>query len=161
MYDPQKNLINTLKRNHHTLHDEIKDISHAESLVQPPYNVNCLNWVLGHILTSRDTSLRLLHLPCQLTEAEEKVYGYGSLPLTDPGTAIDFDALVEKLDCSFGQLALAIAALSAEDLSSDTQVYGPSQTLYDWLAFFQWHEAYHIGQLDLLRQMSGKNDKII
>jgi len=161
MLNPKETLLSTLKRNNSTTHDEIKDITHAESLTQPPYNVNCLNWVLGHILTSRDSCLRLLHLPTLLSDAERQVYGHGSVPLTDPQTAVDFDALVEKLDCSFEQLAPALLALSAEALEADTAFFGPNRSLFDWLAFFQWHEAYHIGQLDLLRQMSGKNDKII
>ena len=161
MYKPKETLLNSLKRCNRTIHDEIKDVTHAESLVQPPYNVNCLNWVLGHIITSRDSSLRLLHLPAQLSEAERLAYGHGSQPLADPQTATDFEALVEKLDCSFEQLTPAIIALSEEDLGADTTFFGPSQPLYDWLVFFQWHETYHIGQLDLLRQMSGKNDKII
>jgi uncharacterized damage-inducible protein DinB len=161
MHSSNEALLISLKRNHRTIHDEIKNITHAESLVQPPYNVNCLNWVLGHIISARDNSLRLLRLPAQLSEAERLVYGHGSQPLTDPQTATDFDALVEKLDRSFEQLEQAIAALSDEDLGTDTTFFGPPKTLYYWLAFFLWEEAYHTGQLDLLRQMSGKNDKII
>jgi len=161
MVNPKETLLNSLKRCNRILHDEIKDITHAESLVQPPYNVNKLNWVLGHIITARDNSLRLLHLPGQLSEAERLVYGHGSQPLTDPQTATDFAVLVEKLDCTFEQLTHAINSLSDEDLSASTPYFGPPQPLFDWLVFFQWEETYHIGQLDLLRQMSGKNDKII
>jgi hypothetical protein len=29
------------------------------------------------------------------------------------------------------------------------------------LAFLNWHEAYHVGQLELLRQLAGKNDQVI
>ena len=161
MVNAKETFLNSLKRCNRIIHDEIKDITHAESLVQPPYNVNRLNWVLGHIINARDNCLRLLHLPAQLSEAERLVYGHGSQPLTDAQTATDFDALVEKLDCTFEQLAQAISALTAEDLSADAQFFGSPQPLYDWLVFFQWEETYHIGQLDLLRQMSGKNDKII
>ncbi len=161
MLNAQATLLKNLTRSNRTAHAEIKDITHAESLIQPPYNVNCLNWVLGHILTARDNALGLLHLPAQLSEAERLVYGHGSQPLTDPQTATDFTALVEKLDCTYEQLTRALRDLSDEDLSADATFFGPPQPLYDWLMFFQWEEAYHIGQLDLLRQMSGKNDRII
>ena len=35
------------------------------------------------------------------------------------------------------------------------------ETLADWVAFLHWHETYHVGQLELLRQLAGTNDKII
>lgn len=28
------------------------------------------------------------------------------------------------------------------------------------LPFFLWHESYHTGQLELLRQLAGMNDKV-
>jgi hypothetical protein len=32
---------------------QLDGVSHEESLVQPPFRGNCLNWVLGHIVCSR------------------------------------------------------------------------------------------------------------
>ena len=29
-------------------------LSHSDSLIQTPYNINCLNWELGHIAVGRD-----------------------------------------------------------------------------------------------------------
>ena len=29
------------------------------------------------------------------------------------------------------------------------------------IAFSNWHETYHVGQLELLRQLAGKDDKVI
>lgn len=35
-------------------------LTHAESVLQPPFPANCLNWILGHILSRRNTALTLL-----------------------------------------------------------------------------------------------------
>ena len=53
-------LLDTLETNQGVIHTELKDITHAESLVLPSFNANSLNWVLGHIADSRDQVLRLL-----------------------------------------------------------------------------------------------------
>jgi methionine salvage enolase-phosphatase E1 len=34
-------------------------------------------------------------------------------------------------------------------------------TILERLQSLVWHETYHIGQLEPLRQLAGKNDKII
>jgi hypothetical protein len=35
------------------------------------------------------------------------------------------------------------------------------ETVAEKIAFSHWHETYHVGQLELLRQLAGKNDKVI
>jgi uncharacterized damage-inducible protein DinB len=34
-------------------------------------------------------------------------------------------------------------------------------TIGEWLLFFFFHESYHTGQTEIMRQAAGKNDKII
>jgi uncharacterized damage-inducible protein DinB len=38
---------------------------------------------------------------------------------------------------------------------------GETESMAERLAFAHWHETYHVGQLELLRQLTGKNDKVI
>jgi len=35
-------------------------MSQADSLIQLPFRSNCMNWIVGHILTNRYNVLRLL-----------------------------------------------------------------------------------------------------
>jgi hypothetical protein len=35
-------------------------LSHADSLIQTPYTINCLNLVLGHFAVGRDSVLQLV-----------------------------------------------------------------------------------------------------
>jgi uncharacterized damage-inducible protein DinB len=37
----------------------------------------------------------------------------------------------------------------------------PPWTTAEFLHFLLWHETYHAGQTELLRQLSGTNDKVI
>jgi hypothetical protein len=49
-------------------------LSHADSLIQTPYNINCLNWVLGYIAVGRDSVLRLVCEEPLLSGAEANRY---------------------------------------------------------------------------------------
>lgn len=141
------------------IHMQADGLTHAESLLLPPFRANCFNWVLGHILTSRDTCLRLLGLPVSLSPAELATYDRGSQPLTDPATATPLESLLSKLDDTASRLS---AALSAEpDLERLVTFGRGEQPLGEVIAFLHWHETYHTGQLELLRQLAGKNDQVI
>jgi hypothetical protein len=37
----------------------------------------------------------------------------------------------------------------------------PGMSMIELLQFLAWHETYHLGQLDQLRQLSGVNDTVI
>ncbi len=153
--------INVYQQNHNVIHLQLKDVTHAESLLQPPYRGNCLNWVIGHILGIRDECLELLGRPGLLSAAEAKMYGYGSEPVTDSAHAIDLDSLVERLDQSLGILVDELGCLSDEELQREARIWRGRVPLSEAIAFMQWHEAYHTGQLEQLRQLTGKNDHVI
>lgn len=154
-------LIDLLQQNHNVIQMQLKDITHEESLIQPPYRGNCLNWVVGHILGIRDGYLGLLGLPGQLSEAEEKMYGYGSEPLTDSAQASPLDSLVQRLDTSLGILIDELGCLSPAELEREARIWKGPMPLSEALSHMQWHEAYHAGQLEQLRQLAGKNDHVI
>ena len=48
----QQDFANDYGRNVASLKALVKGLSHNETIVQPPFNANCLNWVLGHIVCS-------------------------------------------------------------------------------------------------------------
>ena len=154
-------LIDLLKFNHEAIHMQIKDITHAESLAQPPFRGNCMNWVVGHILDMRQSWTSALGLPGILSEAEGKIYDYGSEPVTCAEQALSLDYLVKKLDESLAVLVSKLETLTQADLDGEFEFWRGKQPLAQALSFFMWHEAYHTGQLELLRQLAGKNDKVI
>ena len=57
MNDPDV-LIRGFERNTWIIRAQVDGLSHEDTLIQTPYNVNCLNWVVGHIVDSRGRLLR-------------------------------------------------------------------------------------------------------
>lgn len=157
---PLENLTETWERNNNLAHRFVVDITQAESLLRPPVAGNCMNWVLGHILENRDNCLKLLGQEPVLSEEETQTYRRGSEALVEPGAASDIAALIEKMDASLQRLTASIQALPAGGLETEVY-YNKLRPLGEALNFLQWHETYHLGQLDPLRQLAGKTEKII
>ena len=156
-----KTMIELFKFNHDIIHMQLKDITHAESLLQLPFRGNCLNWVVGHLLGIRQECLEYLDLPGVLTEAEVKTYQYGSEPITSADQATDLESLVKRLDESLPVLVDHLENISQEELDRVIEHWYGARPLAEALFFAQWHEAYHTGQLEQLRQLTGKNDKVL
>lgn len=158
---PAQTIIDLLKINQAVIRREIHGVTQAESLLQPPYPGNCLNWVLGHILTGRDTMLRLMDLEQELTPQQYAVYDRGSAALTEPGEALEIEYLMECLNNAQRKLAARLEEIGTAGLEVEVAFGRGSEPLGGAIAFLQWHEAYHTGQLDILRQVAGKNDHVI
>ena len=145
-------------RNVRVIHRHTDDVTHAESLVQPPFPHNCLNWVLGHIVQNRDDLLKLLGARPVLNEAESDRYQRGSEAVTAAAPAIvDFARLRQLLDEQQQHLAGAFANSAADAMSRQVG----DETLGERMRVLYFHDAYHTGQIDILRQVAGKNDAII
>lgn len=138
------------------------ELSHADSLVQTPYNINCLNWVLGHIAVNRDSVMRLIGGEPLLSEAEKLRYKTESDPITGDGPdVLHLDKLLEILTTGQTRIEAALNNLSEAELSEEIQVGERTMALGTRLYGFYFHDTYHTGQTDLLRQIAGTNDKLI
>lgn len=158
------NTRNTLKLPYETnlkvIQMQAKGLTHADSLLQPERRGNCFNWVLGHILAYRNTALELLGEERFWTDEEARRYYYDSEPVisaADPHI-YDFGMMMELLETTTEQILAAIDA-APDDLLSETNEKGT--TIAHRLAFNGWHESYHTGQTEYLRQLAGSDDKVI
>lgn len=132
-----------------------KDLSHADSILQPPARGNCMNWVLGHMLDTRNDVLRLLGQPGFLTEEQCKRYGYGSQPVCEDGPGIlKLDEALALLDKSQKALEEAFHSASEETLNKEHQSFMGTTTLAYFILIMFHHESYHLGQLELLRELA-------
>jgi uncharacterized damage-inducible protein DinB len=155
-------LIGGLERNLGLVKAQTEGLSHADSLLQPPFRGNCLNWVLGHMAGTRNTMLSFLGEEPILSEAQAQRYGYGSEPVC--GDADDILTLEEVLAVlAQGQSALAakLQETSAEEFAREVESFLGTTTLGRLIFFLYWHESYHVGQTELLRQLAGKDDKVV
>ena len=154
-------IINYLQWNHQVIHMQLKDITHAESLLQPPFRGNCMNFDVGHILCSYDNFLQKLGMPSICNEDEAKVYGSGVEPLTDATKASDLNNLLKRLDESLEKIVDRLSNISEAELEREINFFGETWPMTKFIYFMLWHIFYHSGQLELLRQLAGKNDKVM
>ncbi len=143
-------LLQNLYRDSYALvRQQIEGIGHQESLYQPPYGGNCVNWILGHIVVARCNFMMLLDVPSIWEMAQCRRYIPGSDPVTAESGATPFETLCGDLGRTQEQLLSALGRVSDEKL----QETSGDRSIGAHLAFYNSHEAYHAGQLELLRQM--------
>ena len=147
---------------------QTEGLTHADSLLQLPFRANCLNWVLGHIIVGRNRVLKLLGEAPVWEESEAARYDTGSEPITSDEQALPFEKLLRDLDESQQQITDALGRLPPESLAEvvdagqgEPRLGRGEAPLGNTLAGLHWHETYHTGQLELLRQLAGKNDALI
>ena len=155
-------LIGTLERNLGIIKAQTQGLSHADSLLQFPFRGNCLNWVLGHIVDNRNTMLRFLGEEAILSEAHAKRYGYDSeLVCGGADDILTLEQLLMALEQSQSALAAKLQKMTVEELAREVQSFLGTTTLGQLIFYLYWHESYHTGQTETLRQLAGKNDKVI
>ena len=148
-------------RNLSIVQRQTEGLSHADSLRQPPFRGNCLNWVLGHMAESRD---RILEALGETPSAGEAVMRYAreSEPITaDDAGALPLDALLRLLAASQEALAAALGRATPEDLARELKLGQRTTTVGARVFFLYFHETYHVGQTELLRQLAGAHNKVI
>jgi len=155
-------LIGALERNLRIVKAQTQGLTQADSLLQPPFRGNCLNWVLGHLAGNRNTMLLFLGEEAILSEAHAKRYGYGSQPVCgEAADILTLEQLLAALEQSQKVLAARLQKIQAEELAREVQSFLGTTTLGQLLFFLYWHETYHTGQTEPLRQLAGKGDKVI
>ncbi len=128
------------------------DIGEEESLQAPPGGANCVNWVFGHIVATRQVVLRLTGAGPWWDEERARTYSAGEDGSWSPDRALPLQVLLADYERSQQLLAGAFPGLSGEALTAP----GFFGTVGDTLAFLQFHEGYHAGQLGILRRVLGK-----
>lgn len=150
-----KILIDLYARNVTQIQEFAAGLSHAQSLIQPPANGNCMNWVVGHIACYRNRVLSLLGLPPALDPQIAGRYPRDSAPVLrdEPGIGSLAD-LVAAIAASQAPLAAGLAALSGSAAAETLTLGSFTMSRADFMLFYFRHEAYHIGQLELLSALA-------
>lgn len=158
-------LISVANRNFGVIQKQINGLTHADSLLQLPFRGNCLNWVMGHITQSRDKMLQLVDQPSVWTPEQIARYERDSAPILEAGPdVLPFEKIVADLTTAHERLVEALKGFSLDDLAAVGKGViknAPPWNIAEWLHFLLWHETYHVGQLEILRQLTGVNDKVI
>ncbi len=140
---------------------QTRGLAHADSLRQPAVRGNCMNWVLGHLLNNRNSVLMALGLEPVRADLQAR-YQSESEPVTpDDDGAARLDDLLDGLRITQARLGERLARLDPAALQAPATLNDWAAPLDEVLLFLYFHETYHVGQLELLRQLAGTNDKVI
>ncbi len=159
MSDVQR-LVNGYRTTQWLIEKQTAGLSHDDSVRQLPFRGNCLNWVLGHLASSRERALQLLGGEPVLEESEKSRYATGSPPVVGLTDAVPLARLQAALQSSQSRIVAALDKLAADDLGRVIDEES-GRTLGQHLSGLHWHETYHVGQLELLRQLAGTDDAIV
>ena len=121
---------------------------------------NCANWVIGHLVKTRNDYLvsRLGQEPIFPLERFDR-YGQGQLPLANPEEALPLDELKANFFTLQEPLIAALKCATAEVLDTpvpDSPTGNPNETVGSLAVTNAFHEAYHLGQVGLIRRTLGK-----
>jgi hypothetical protein len=154
-----KDLVGAFARNTGIVKAQTEDLTQADSLIQHP-NGNCLNWVVGHIIVSRDDMLELLGEPPASSAAER--YKRGSEPIAGEGEGVlPLSQLLELLDQSQARIETVLSRLDAAVFARKSEGDERGRSIGQRAFFIYFHETYHVGQTELFRQLAGRDDKLI
>jgi hypothetical protein len=160
---PPTLLADYFARNVNIVKMQAEGLSHQDSLLQLPFRVNCLNWVVGHLVTNRLSVLRLIAARPPFDPELVSRYERESEPICEDGPGVlPLAELIDLLEQVQAQIAALLADITEEELSRETAFIGSRERpISYWLFFFYFHDTYHVGQTEILRQAAGKDDKII
>ena len=133
------------------IHRFVDGISHAESVLQLPFEHNCMNWILGHIVTNRSHVLETVDAAHDWQEDVRALYHTETPPVTPESESVRFKTLIAYLDESVELLKAALENVSDEWLEENHINYRGEKMRYKHLTSFHWHESFHLGQLEILK----------
>lgn len=145
------------------VHVNLDGVDHEESLVQPTGGGNCANWVLGHLTCTYDSMLPLLGQEQVVGSAVHERYDRGSDPVTGADGAMPLDELRSAWEQVSQRFSAGLKELPEARLAEPTQISpigNPDETIGSLLAMITLHQAYHSGQLGVLRRIAGKEGAI-
>ena len=150
------------ERNLGIIEQQVKGLTHEQCLLQLPFRGNCMNWVLGHIADNRSGVCEALGQGAVMTPEEAKRYSYGSEPICGEGPGVlPLARLMEILRESQKRINVALPLLKERDWKRPMKDFRGEVTFGNHLVFLYFHDTYHIGQTEALRQLAGTNDGVI
>lgn len=162
----QQHWLEIFATNQWVIDKQLDGLTHEDSLIMPPFRANCLNWVVGHIVEHRDWMLRALDEPSLMPARLVDIYRRGSQTIQVGDEVADFSTLLDYIARSKTDIIGAMQRVTLEFLAEKPQtgILMPNhkdKTRLERLQGLLWHETYHTGQLELLRQLAGKDDAVL
>lgn len=153
-----KLIASMLAWNTEMIHAHADDITLEESLIDPPDGGNNMNWTIGHCVKYRGLMLERAGYEIPWPTDKYDRFKRHSEALTDHSEAASMEEMLADLDRSQETLMKWLETATDEVLAQPTP--GNMRDLGGMIGRLAWHEGYHIGQLELLRNMAGKHEPV-
>jgi hypothetical protein len=131
--------------NYKVISMNIDGISNEEAMIFPNNEVNCMNWILGHLIYIRNAFLNVLGEEPVWDNEKFSCYNRGEIPLNRKDEFVSFEELKSYLKQSQDKFETKLNSLESIDPAIISDVSGLSL-----------HEIYHSGQFGYLRRILGK-----
>jgi uncharacterized damage-inducible protein DinB len=141
----------------------VDGITHEESLIRPEPAGNCVNWVVGHLACVYNNVLPLLGQNAVVQKSILNRYERGAAPLEDEKEAVSLAELLETITEAVKRFETGLSELTVEQLDAPSPfspTNNPNETVRSLLSTVSFHQAYHAGQLGVLRRVVGKSGAI-
>jgi len=119
---------------------------------------NCANWVLGHLVHARNGCLVMLGQEPVIDAESIERYRRGSDNVSSAADAVPSADLLAAFNRAQEPLVAGLAAVSDKTLDAPAPFSpgnDPDETVGSLLAGLLFHEAYHAGQLGVIRRILG------
>ena len=129
-----------------------KELTQAQSLAPMPFDHNCVNWSLGHLLNYRKYILKVLgDESLNWSKELEDVYDTGHEAAESTQAAVNGATLETMMVTLRESQELIKAVLGAKDLADFTEEHkffgnklSPVKSIVEFLL---WHESTHVGEI--------------
>ena len=153
-YPDAESLANSFRFTYMLVNRMTRGLTHEDSVVQPPFQGNALNWVLGHIVASRNETLSYLGAKPVWGDEELTHYQTGSEPITSSEQGLTLEQLRAAFDEAHERIINRLAEIHEEELGVIVETRFGERPVGEHVASLHWHETYHTGQLELLRELA-------
>jgi hypothetical protein len=143
------------------LERNLAGVTNEESLRVPRPGGNTMNWIVGHVVRTRNQALDLLGEKRLFDEADFAAYGAGG---STTSATLSLDELKRRFNVLGPALDGALKRSSSQQLSAPapfSPTGNPRETIGTLLASIAFHEAYHLGQTGLSRRLLGKEGALL
>ncbi len=133
-----------LGHNHYVINKNLEGITQKESMICTSAGENKINWLLGHIVASRDTLLDQLGIDPAMNDETYSIYERTTEKFNNDN-ASDISTLLSLYNSSQKNIIKALESYEVKDANDLNQ-----------LCAMIFHETYHAGQLGMKRRLIGK-----
>lgn len=139
-----ENLANQFAYQGTIFHNALVELTDEKAKLRINNITNPINWLLGHLMCCRYMLAQMVG--AEVSETYNDIYFKG---YDESKEYMTLQKITELWEDASHKLITQLSSMSEEQLNADPHGHGKVK---DTVAFFLYHEAYHLGQIGLSRK---------